>query len=386
MFQTARTIAATEFPPIAEALGWVKTRATNRELLNLCQAVPSYPPAAALQEEIGRIALLPGTGGYTDIFGIPELRETYAKSMSDAYGATLAAEHVAITTGCNQAFAAAIMSVAETGDAVILPSPHYFNHHMWLTMLGIEGVSIPAVNASGHPLVADAEKALTPRTRAIVLCTPNNPTGAVYPAHVIEQFYDFAKARNLALILDETYRDFRPDTAPPHGLFHHTDWEQTLIHLYSFSKIYAVAGYRLGAITAGPTILHDMAKILDTMTICPPQISQRAVLYALTHLEDWKNEKRAVMADRLDSLRQAFRHPKLAFELVSSGAYFAYIRHPFRNESSKQVAQRLAQVHDVLCLPGSMFGAGQDDYLRLAFANVDAALMGPLVERLIESQ
>jgi aspartate/methionine/tyrosine aminotransferase len=380
------SVSAVEFPPIAEALSWIKPDASNRELLNLCQAVPSYPPAPELQQEIGRLALLPEMGGYTGIFGVPELRQTYADITSQAYGTNLTPDDVAITTGCNQAFAAAVMSVAQHGDNIILPAPHYFNHAMWLKMLGITATAIPAVTASGHPLVEDAAQAITAQTRAIVLCTPNNPTGAVYPAAVIAQFYELAKANNIALIMDETYRDFRPGSEPPHGLFEKTDWRDTLIHLYSFSKIYAVAGYRLGAVTAGPAQLHEMAKILDTMTICPPQISQRAVHYALTNLGDWKDGKRAVMAERLAALRAAFANPALKFQLISSGAYFAYVKHPFTDESSKTVAKRLAQEHDILCLPGSMFGEGQEDYLRFAFANVEAEKMGPIVERLIESQ
>ncbi len=390
MLRPAHSIVATDFPPIAEAMGWVKadvrSGARNRDLLNLCQAVPSYPPSPILQAEIGRIALMPDTGGYTAIFGIPELREAYAKTMTTAYGASFSVDQVAITTGCNQAFAAAVMSVAERGDSVILPAPHYFNHNMWLTMLGIEGVPIAAVNGAGHPLVEDAARCITSRTKAIVLCTPNNPTGAIYPAAVIEQFYDLAKTHNLALIMDETYRDFRPDTTPPHGLFNRPDWDDTLIHLYSFSKIYALAGYRLGAITAGQRILHEMAKILDTMTICPPHISQRAVAFALGQLDVWKTEKRDLMAGRLQALRSAFQAPGLKYKLVSSGAYFAYVKHPFAGEASRPVAKRLAQEHDVLCLPGSMFGQDQEDYLRLAFANVEAELMAPLVERLVESQ
>ncbi len=386
MTQFSPFVSRVAFPPIAEAMSWARPGLRNRELLNLCQAVPSYAPAPQLQAEIGRLALLPGTGGYTDIFGVPELRQAYAGVMSAAYGASLSQANVAITTGCNQAFAAAVMSVAGHGDNVIMPVPHYFNHHMWLTMLGIDCSTIPAITPEGSPRVADAVLALTPRTRAVVLCTPNNPTGAIYAPEVIAQFFEFARDSGIALILDETYRDFRPDAAPSHGLFHQADWEETVIHLYSFSKIYAVAGYRLGAMTAGPKLLHEAAKVLDTMTICPPQISQRAVHFALGELDDWKQGKRDLMATRLAALRGAFKDSRLTYELASSGAYFAYVKHPFRELASKDVAQRLAMEHDLLCLPGSMFGVDQEDYLRFAFANVEADRMGSLVERLIESQ
>lgn len=380
-------VARVEAPPIAEAMSWVRQGPRNRDLINLCQAVPSYPPAAELQDEFARIAHLPGTGGYTDIYGLPALRQAYAGHLSTDYGASIPADHVAITTGCNQAFAAAVMSVAKAGDEVVIPVPYYFNHQMWLTMLGIGLKTIPAfAEGRAHPSPDDAAAVIGPNTKAIILCTPNNPTGAVYPADVITAFYALAKARGIALILDETYKDFRPNQTPAHGLFNAPDWQGTLIHLYSFSKVYALAGYRLGAMTAGPAILAEAAKVLDCMTICPPQITQHGVIYALRELDDWKRGKLGMMAERLGALRQAFGRKGLSYSLVSSGAYFAYIRHPFRGEASKAVAMRLAQEHDVLCLPGSMFGPGQEDYLRLAFANVDAALMEPLVERLIATQ
>jgi aspartate/methionine/tyrosine aminotransferase len=379
-------IAQVEFPPIAEALSWVKKAAGNRILLNMCQAVPSYPPAEVLQHEISRLAFEPFMGGYTDIFGITPLRETYAAHMNIDYAAAINSEQVGITTGSNQAFSAAIMAIAKSGDNVVIPAPYYFNHQMWLTMLGIEIKDISAFSDQGlFPSVADAAKQINSKTRAIILCTPNNPTGAIYPADVIKGFYELAQAHGIALILDETYKDFRPHTAPPHDLFNQPNWQDTLIQLYSFSKIYALAGYRLGAMIAGPHILHEAAKILDCMTICPPQITQRAVLFGLTALDDWKQDKKNLMQTRLEALRKSFEASDLKYKLISSGAYFAYVQHPFA-ENSKAVAKRLAQENDVLCLPGSMFGPNQEQFLRFAFANVEAERMADLQVRLLESQ
>jgi aspartate/methionine/tyrosine aminotransferase len=386
-FHLSPTIASVEAPPIAEAMSWVKPVASNRLFLNLCQAVPSYPPAPELQAEFARLAMTDGMGGYTNIYGIEALRAVHAETMGADYAGQIAPSQVAVTTGCNQAFAAAIMAVAEAGDNVVMPTPWYFNHQMWLKMLGIGIQAIPAFAAGrNYPDVEEAAKAITPRTRAIVLCTPNNPTGAIYPPHVIHAFFELAQRTGLALILDETYKDFRPDAATSHGLFQRDDWAETLIQLYSFSKVYALAGYRLGSMISGEKTLAEAAKILDCMTICPPHITQAGVVFALRELTTWKRGKLDVMAGRLAAIRQAFSHPDLKFEIVSSGAYFAYVKHPFRGELSKPVAMRLAQEHDVLCLPGVMFGHGQEDYLRFAFANVDGALMQPLVERLIGAQ
>ncbi len=380
-------ISRIEAPPISEAMTWVKPGERNRALLNLCQAVPSYAPAEALQAEIAVLARDPEIHLYTDIHGIPELRSALARHMAADYRGHIDAENVSITSGCNQAFCAAIMAVAQRGDNVVLPVPYYFNHQMWLDMLGVEKRLLPAfAEARAYPLREEMAALIDDRTPAIVLCSPNNPTGAIYPPEVIEGYYELAKARGIALIIDETYKDFRASPEPLHGLFAKPDWQETFVQLYSFSKVFAMTGYRVGSIIAGSKVLAEAEKILDCIAICAPQISQRAALYGLAHLEDWKRGKQRLMETRREALLAAFTNPSLAYRLISSGAYFAYVKHPFVKTSAKSVAMRLAGEHDVLCLPGSMFGPDQDSYLRLAFANSPAEDMPVLVERLIESQ
>ena len=380
-------VSHVESPPIAEALTWVRPGQRNRSLLNLCQAVPSYEPAEALQAEIARLASEPATHLYTDINGIPELRQALAQHMAADYRGAVASENVAITSGCNQAFCAAIMAVAQRGDNVVLPVPYYFNHQMWLDMLGVEKRLVPAFSDGlAYPLPQNAAALIDSRTRAIVLCSPNNPTGAIYPSEIIDGFYELAKSAGIALIMDETYKDFRTSPEPLHGLFGKRDWQHTFVQLYSFSKVFALTGYRVGSIIAGGKVLAEAEKILDCMAICAPQISQRAALFGLANLDDWKRRKQCLMEERREALLAAFGHPKLSYKLISSGAYFAYVRHPYGNATAKSVAMRLAGEHDVLCLPGSMFGPAQEEYLRFAFANSPAEDMATLVERLIESQ
>ena len=386
-FAVNAAVAQVEAPPIMEAQSWIRPGLRNRALLNLCQAVPSYPPAAELEAEVARVALVPGTSLYTDIFGIPELRGKLAEHMSADYGGTISPDEVCITAGCNQSFAASLMALAKAGDNVIVPVPYFFNHTMWFAMLGLEARFIPAFQGGmSWPSVADAAAMIDGRTRAIVLCSPNNPTGAIYPPDVIDGFFDLAITRGIALVIDETYKDFRADPAPPHGIFARPDWQEGFVHLYSFSKVFSMTGYRTGSIIAGTGFLAEIEKILDCMSICAPHISQRAALFGLTSLDGWKRDKTGLMGGRLEALRRAFERPGLRYRLESSGALFAYVRHPFEGEPAKQVAQRLAGEHDVLCLPGSMFGPGQEQHLRIAFANAEASDMETLVDRLMESQ
>jgi hypothetical protein len=380
-------VAGVEAPPIAEAMTWLKPEPRNRELINLCQAVPGYPPPEPLQKEIARLAAGEETGLYTDILGTPELREALAQHMSSDYGASLGAQHVAITAGCNQAYCLALMALAGPGDNVIIPSPWYFSHDMWVRMLRAEVRAIGTVDGgSPYPRIEDAARAIDQRTRAIVLCTPNNPTGAIYPPELIADFFDLAQAHGLALVIDETYKDFRPEPGPAHQLFAKPAFEETFVQLYSFSKTFAMTGYRVGSVIAGPKFISEVEKVMDCVAICAPRISQDAALFGLTHLNDWKQSKTREMGERVAALHAAFKRPDLRYEIISAGAFFAYVRHPYRGVPAKRVAQMLAGEHDFLCLPGSMFGPGQDDYLRLAFANLPAGKMVAVAERLAESQ
>ena len=386
-FAVNAAISRIEAPPIAEAQSWIKPGARNRMLLNFCQAVPRYPAAEALQAEVARLATDPAVSFYTDIFGLPELREGLARHMADDYAGDVQADDVAITMGCNQAFSAALMAIAAKGDNVIIPAPYFFNHQMWFDMQGIEARYVPAFTADGPlPRVADAADLIDGNTRAIVLCTPNNPTGAIYPPALIGEFCNLAQRHGIALVIDETYKDFRDDLSPAHHLFATPQWRDTFIQLFSFSKTYAMTGYRAGSIIAGPRVLAEIEKVLDCLGICAPHISQRAALFALTNLEPWKAEKRAAMVARTEAIRAAFATPDLKYKLITSGANFAYVEHPFTDEAAKSVAIRLAGEHDLLCLPGSMFGPGQERYLRIAFANAEAENMPLVAERLIESQ
>ena len=247
-----RAVAAS---PVTAAQSWIAQRQfpADKPLLDVAQAVPGYPPAPELQAHLAELVQQSQTAFYTGIFGLPELRACLAEDMNAVYGGAIHAEQVAIVAGCNQGFCAAIMALAKVGDEVILPLPYYFNHQMWLQMLGITTVPIPFTPQTGAiPSPAATAPLINARTRAIALVTPNNPTGAVYPPAVIQAFYQLAREHSIALLLDETYKDFATDQNPPHQLFLDPAWPETLIQLYSFSKAYSLTGYRVGSVIAAP--------------------------------------------------------------------------------------------------------------------------------------
>ena len=376
---------ATFRPPVMEARRWLEeaTFTPEHPLINVSQAAPVEPPPEPLLQALAESVLTdPEAHLYGPVLGLPELRAEIASQWSSAYGGTIAPDQVAITSGCNQAFCASIATLAGAGDAVILPAPWYFNHKMWLDMAGIETRTLMCGDDM-LPDVAQAAALITPNVKAIVLVTPNNPTGAEYPATLVRAFYELAKSHGIALIVDETYRDFDSRNGAPHDLFTDPDWERTLIQLYSFSKAYRLTGHRVGALIAGRDHLVEIEKFLDTQTICPNQLGQRAALFGMRNLREWLAGERLEILDRRVAITQAFTTLP-GWTLKGSGAYFAYAEHPY-DMPSDQLAQAIVKHSAALMLPGTMFcppNTSGEKHMRIAFANVDRGGIAQLFERL----
>ncbi|WP_270938430.1 aminotransferase, partial [Falsiroseomonas oryzae] len=353
-----------------------------RPALDLTQAVPGYPPPPDLLAKLAEAAGSAACAGYGAIAGDAALREALAADMGAFYGAAIGADRVAITAGCNLAFAMAMQVLVAEGEAVLLPTPWYFNHHMALTMQGVRAIPVPTRAEDGFvPDPARIEALLVEhKARAMVLVTPNNPTGAIYPEGVIHAVAALCRRHGAMLVLDETYRDFLPEPRP-HALFDDPDWGDVLLHLYSFSKAYCVPGHRVGAMAAGPAVMAELEKAFDTFQICPPRPAQAALAWAIPALRAWRDGNRALMAGRADAFR-GFVSQLPGWRLDAIGTYFAYLRLPDGAPDALRAAEILAAEQGLMTLPGPFFGPGQDRHLRLAFANAEEAVLAQVPARL----
>ncbi|WP_203073416.1 aminotransferase [Falsiroseomonas ponticola] len=378
-------IRAVSAPPIPAARAWAARYAGQAgPALDLTQAVPGYPPPPELLAKLGEAAASPACAGYGPIAGDGALRDALADDMARFYGAPIQGRDVAITAGCNLAFAMTMAVLAAEGEGVLLPTPWYFNHEMALTMQGVRAVPLPTRAEDGFvPNPAMAELIMQAATiKAVVLVSPNNPTGAVYPPEVIQAFADLCRRRGAMLVLDETYRDFlRPDQSPPHSLFQDPGWGDVLVHLYSFSKSYCIPGHRLGAIASGPAFRAELDKALDTFQICPPRPAQTALTWAIPALRDWRDGNRALMADRARAFRDGVSQLP-GWRLDAIGTYFAYLRLPEGAPDALASAEKLAAEQGLMGLPGPFFGPGQDRHIRLAFANAGLEVLAQVPGRL----
>ena len=378
-------VLATFAAPIPAAKAWAaRYDGRSGPAIDMTQAVPGYPTHPELAIRLAEGAASPVQARYGTIDGDESLRTALAADIGRVYGASLDAADVAITSGANLAFAMAITVLCDAGDQVMLPVPWYFNNAMALTMQGLEALPLPCRPEDGFIPDPDRAAALIgPRTRAIVLISPNNPTGAIYPPAVIARFAALCRTRGLWLILDESYRDFLPgDALPPHTLFQDPDWRDGLVHLYSFSKAYCVAGHRIGAMVCGPRVRTELNKVLDTLQICPPRGPLPGLAWAIGHLAGWKAGNRTLIAERAKAFRQAVE-PLADWRIDALGTYFAYLRLPDSAPDAMAAAEALATECGLFSLAGPFFGPGQDRHLRLAFANAGLDAIAALPARLL---
>ncbi|THH12346.1 hypothetical protein EW145_g57 [Phellinidium pouzarii] len=372
-------------------------------MLDMSQGIPGIPPPAMLLDALGRCASDPQACGYCSITGEPLLMSALAKEMKHIYGTDcdLSPDDTALTAGANMAFTAAIMAVADAGDEVVLPVPWYFNHGMTLQMMGIIAVPLPTLPHEGFlPSPRKCAELISTKTKAIVLVSPNNPTGAIYSPSLIASFALLARERNIALIMDETYRDFVTNGVPHHlfvpgplqpspDLPTDWTWRRHFIHLFSFSKSYCIPGHRLGAVVAGADVMEQIKTVLDCIQICAPRHVQLALYPLLPELRPFIRETAHALVQRHKLFRSLLPS---TWELGSQGGYYAFVKHPFKGISATEVSRRMAVETGIVTLPAGFFmplnyaitgstGKDADRWIRFSVANVDDTKVEKVLSR-----
>ena len=387
IIKKTRTIGV-DPPPVLEVKNWLSNPdlQPSKPLIDVSQAAPTEPPPEKMLEFMANKILCDNAvNTYGPVLGLDELRESLASKWSRQYQGKVSKENVAVTSGCNQAFCASISSFTSENDEVIIPTPWYFNHHMWLQMAGVKSIPLDT-DANMNPILEKAEALITDRTRAIVLVSPNNPSGAIYSNQLLQKFFDLCKSNQIRLIIDETYKDFHPNASQPHTLLENNNWDQVLTILYSFSKTYRMTGHRIGAILTSKENLIEIEKALDTFTVCPPQLGQYAANWGLNNLEAWAAERRTEILQRAKHFSEKFQPLSAAgWSLRGCGAYFAFVEHPFEDESNI-LAPLILRDQGILLMPGTMFYPKHNPLgsrsFRIAFANIDKNKISTLLERL----
>ena len=378
MPEIGKTMSSVMEPPIQK----IKELGQGRDgIVSFAQGLPWFgPPAGALERALERLGRGEGNG-YSPDPGRDRLRELLAADLRRRGIAGAEAENILVTPGANQAIYIALACLADPGDEVILFRPYYFNNLMALGMLGLKPVLVDAGPEGGID-PASVRRSIGRRTRAMIVVSPNNPSGAVLARDNWEELTSLAGEKGLWILSDEAYRDFAWETPFFSPL---AQGAENVLAICSFSKSFGMAGWRLGFMHAPRDVIAQSAKAADTLHICPGQPAQILAEEALAAEPDHPQRFRAEMRESRDLLIAALRPLErrgLVGELKSAGGFYLLVGLGTRRAPSGwDVARRLIGEHAIAAVPGEVFGTAVPS-LRLSYGNIRPGLMAAAAPRL----
>ena len=380
----SRRLAAVQSPIIPVVADLIRAHPGT---ISLGQGVVNYGPPPAALDQIARFLAEPSNHKYQPVAGIPALVDALEQKLAAENGVRVGAAHgnrTMVTAGGNQAFLNAVLAIADPGDEFILPTPYYFNHEMAVTMAN--GRPVLVSTDAHHQLdVAALRAAITPRTRAILTVSPNNPTGAVYPAATLRAVNALCAEHGIYHVHDEAYEYFTYDGAAHFSPASIPGAAAHTISLYSLSKSYGFASWRIGWMVYPAPLEAAMRKIQDTVVICPPVISQYAALGALSAGAPYVHEKLRALAAVRATVQSALA-PLVADGLCeippADGAFYFFLR--VRSDLAPlALVERLVREHRVAVIPGSAFGLTHGCALRVAYGALAAGTAAEGLGRLV---
>ncbi|MCA9173697.1 MAG: pyridoxal phosphate-dependent aminotransferase [Planctomycetales bacterium] len=377
----SRRIAAIQTPVIPVVGEWIKQHPGT---ISLGQGVVHYGPPPGVAEAVASAANGQQLHRYGLVRGTDDFLEAAAQKLRAENGLPLYDASVVCTPGSNMGFVNAVLAIADVGDEIILLSPYYFNHEMAVGLAACEPVIVPT-DAQYQLDLQRIEQAITPRTRAIVTVSPNNPTGAVYSAADLTAVNQLCRERGLFHISDEAYEYFTfPGETPHFSPGSLPDSEAYTISLYSLSKAYGMAGWRVAYMVVPQHLETAVKKIQDTQLVCPPLISQVAGCAALAAGRNWCEPRiqpfravRELVIEQLETLgdRCDLPHPAGAFYVLAQLD---------TDQSDLQLVEQLIRDFGVAVMPGSTFGVAADRCsIRVAFGALEAGTVADGIGRLV---
>jgi aspartate/methionine/tyrosine aminotransferase len=370
---------AVQSPIIPVVAEWIRNCPGT---ISLGQGVVSYGPPPSALAKIAEFLNDPENNKYKPVTGLPPLLEVIREKLTAENKINVTdANALVVTAGGNMAFMNALLAISEPGDEVIIQTPYYFNHEMAITMASCRPVLV--ATDTNYQLQPDAiAAAITPRTRAVVTISPNNPTGAVYPETALREVNRICGERGVYHIHDEAYENFVFNDAKHFSPGSVAGAEGHTISLFSLSKAYGFASWRIGYMVMPRQLLDAVKKIQDTILICAPVISQYAALGALQTGSAYCTEKlkgieevRRIVADELRSLGDMCTVPR------ADGAFYFLLR-IHKGLDPLTLSERLIREHKVAVIPGNAFGI-QGCYLRVAYGALQRDTAAEGIGRLV---
>ena len=339
----------------------------NPEVIHLEVGEPDFPTPEHVVEAAHEAARA-GQTRYAPNAGLPELREALADKVTRRNGYEAHPDRVVVTQGGIQALYLVLLALLEPGDEVLLPDPAWPNFRMIAHLLGARVLPYPLVSEGDFlPRLEDLERLVTPRTRAILVNTPSNPLGTVVPRELVDTLLEFARRRDLWYISDEVYDEIVFDDAfVSAGAV--ADASDRLVSVYSFSKVYAMTGWRVGYLVAPPDLAKLLTGMQEPIVSCVNTPAQMAALAAVTGPQDVVRKMRESYRERRDELLEILERGNLSSS-QPSGAFYVWTDVSAANVPSMEFARSLIEREHVAVAPGSAFGELGEGYVRLSLAS-----------------
>ena len=365
-------VRSVAMPPI-DALNtrMAEINADGGDVISLGQSVPFFGPPPEMVEAV-RDALDsfgPRLHTYGPDAGIPELREALARKLADFNGVEVdPGRQLLVTPGSNQAFMVTMMTILEPGDEVAIASPYYFNHHMAIELCGGVVREIPLSEENGFQMtLEDVESVMGPKTKAVVIISPNNPTGTVYDPDQIAAIASSLTERGIYVITDDAYEVFCYDGARHVNPMAAVEPSELLVTLGSLSKTLGMTGWRIGYIAASPELIRQALKVQDATAICAPIIAQVAATAALEHMPAYPQSMIGELNERRDLLQSVVAETPALHWHRTDGALFALVRAESAGGDRRELESELLERAHVLTVPGSAFGNQWSDFIRVSY-------------------
>lgn len=336
-------------------------------LINLGSGTPDFVPPDFVFDAMAK-ALSEHKIQYTAWTGIPELRAAIAEKLKTENGFEVDPNsEIVVTSGAQEALMATLMALLDPGDEALTPSPHYDEYTRDAKVLGATLVPVPTTPESNFTIdVAQLEAAITPKTRALIVVTPNNPTGTVLPRETLLAIADLAKRRDLLVISDEIYEYYVFDDNVHVSMASLPGMKERTITINSFSKSFAMTGMRLGYIAAPAPIIEAILPFHHAMMICANVVTQYGGLAVLTHPRGWFKDvlneyarRRKLWMEMLDSVGVPYSAPQ--------GAYYIFIDIRMTGLTSAQFVAKAREEARLVFQPGTIGGGAGEGFIRGAF-------------------
>ena len=365
----SRRLAEVQAPVIPIVGRWI---AETPGTISLGQGVVSYQPPSEAMAAARAFGDALSDHRYGPVEGLKPLVSAIEEKLERENAIVVRPQSaVLVTAGGNQAFMNAVLAITDPGDDVILPTPYYFNHEMAIVMAGARAVGVPTKNDYQLDLAA-IERAIGPNTRAVVTVSPNNPTGAVYPESDLRRVNELCKARGLFHVHDEAYEYFSYGDAEIFSPGAIDDAGAHTISLFSLSKAYGMASWRIGYMVV-PAMLNDaIHKIQDTILICPPAASQHAALAALQVGRSYARGHLAGLDRTRRKIYEELTNADVPCEVPATQGAFYYLIRVHAPLDSMTLTERLIKEHRVATIPGSAFADSSRCSVRISYGALDS--------------